>query len=182
MKTTITLVLMMLGLFATSVQAENIHCHTIEDCRKMKAEVEADLVLLLSNMTPELTGILKTGVTSLRRAKEICEDEGMRLPTARELALIAQGLGAEGISETRKDGNRLIRGTDSAGSPDDFYFSNSGYKRPAGDLGNWWFWSLSVHPDDSFNVFILNGFNGDIDTVNRSYDNFINAVRCVQTH
>lgn len=181
MKKTITLGLMMLGLFATSVQAETKHCHTVEDCRKLKVEVEADLAELLKDVTPELTGILKTGVSQYK-AERICADEGMRLPTARELALVAQSLGAQGISETKKDGYYLVKGSDSAGNPDHFYFSYKGYKHPAGDLGSKWFWSSSVHPDFSSNAYLLVGDDGDIGNVYRSYDyHIVSAVRCVRS-
>ena len=170
---------MMLGLFATRVQAETKHCHTIEDCQQQIAERKAAQAKLLKEVTPELTGIL-TGVSQYE-AERICRNEGMRLPTARELALVAQSLGAEGISETRKDGYRLIRGTDSAGNPDNFYFSYKGYQRPAGDLGNKWFWSSSVHPYVSRDAYVLGGNNGDFGYGPRSYVyNFI-AVRCVRS-
>ena len=172
----------MLGLFATSVQAETKHCHTIENCQKLKAEVEADLAELLKNVTPELTGILKTGVDQYE-AEKICLDKGMRLPTARELALDAiarKALPSSAISETKKDGYYLVKGSDSVGSPDHFYFSYKDYKRPAGDLGNKWFWSSSVHPDDSDFAYVLNGIYGDVYYVDRSFD-FNNAVRCVQS-
>jgi len=180
MKKTITLGLMMLGLFATSVQAETKHCHTIEDCQQQIAERKADLAKLLKDVTPELTGILKTGV-SQHEAENICLDKGMRLPTARELALVAQSLGAQGISETKKDGYYLVKGSDSVGNPDRFYFSYKGYKRPAGDLGNKWFWSSSVHPDVSNSAYTLYGVNGVIDFDERSYDVSSNAVRCVRS-
>ena len=126
-----------------------------------------------------LTGILKTSVT-LTEAKKICHDKGMRLPTARELALASQSMGAKGISETKKDGYYLVKGSDSSGKPDPFYFNNKGYRRPAGELGNYWFWSSSGHPDYSGNAYILVGTYGYIDGVYyRHYSS--NAVRCVQS-
>ena len=182
MKKTITLGLMMLGLFATSVQAKEV-CDTIEECQKLKTKVEARLAELLKDVTPELTGILKTGVDQYE-AEKICLDKGMRLPTARELALDAiarKALPSSAISETKKDGYYLVKGSDSVGNPDHFYFSYKDYKRPAGDLGNKWFWSSSVHPYYSDIAYRLYGNYGGIYNVNRSYDNYYNAVRCVQS-
>ena len=179
MKNTITLGLMMLGLFATSLQAKEV-CDTIEECQKLKTKVEARLAELLKDVTPELTGILKTGVSQYE-AERICADEGMRLPTARELALVAQSLGAQGISETKKDGYYLVKGSDSAGNPDHFYFSYEGYKRPAGDLGSRWFWSSSVHADYSDYAYLLDGYNGDFYYDYRSYDYLNVAVHCVRS-
>jgi len=190
MKKTITLGLMLFGLFATSVQAQTKHCHTVEDCQQQIAERKADLAELLKDVTPRLTGILKTEV-SQDEAKSICEEEGkrlgdpgMRLPTARELALDAiarKALPSSAISETKKDGYSLVKGSDSVGNPDHFYFSYKDYKRPAGDLGNKWFWSSSVHPDYSVYAYVINGVNGVIDYVSRSYDYDYGAVRCVQS-
>jgi len=170
---------MMLGLFATRVQAETKHCHTIEDCQQQIAERKAAQAKLLKEVTPELTGIL-TGVSQYE-AERICRNEGMRLPTARELALVAQSLGAEGISETKKNGYYLVKGSDSIGNPDHFYFSNKGYKRPAGELGNKWFWSSSVHPVYSNSAYRLNGNHGYIYDYNRSNYNYNYAVRCVRS-
>lgn len=170
--------LMMLGLFEKNGLAQTKHCHTIEDCQNLKVEIEADQTVLLKNITPELTDIVKTGV-SMYTAEWICADLGMRLPTARELALVSQSMGAQGISETKKDGYRLIKGSDIYGNPDHFYFSHIGYKTPAGDLGNKWFLSSSVHPDNSKNAYGLMGGNGNIDYDSRSSNYHNNAVRCV---
>ena len=183
MKKTITLGLMLFGLFATSVQAQTKHCHTVEDCQQQIAERKADLAELLKDVTPRLTGILKAGV-SQHEAEDICRDKGMRLPTARELALDAiarKALPSSAISETEKDGYSLVKGSDSEGNPDHFYFSNKGYQPPAGDLGNKWFWSSSVLPDYSVYAYVINGVNGVIDYVSRSYDYDYGAVRCVQS-
>lgn len=145
MKKTLILGFMILGLFATSVQAV------------------------------DLTGILKTNVNRYE-AEKICKDNGMRLPTARELAEVSQSFGAEGISETPKEGYYLVNGSDSTGQPDRFYFSYKGYQRPSGDFGSYWFWSSSV--TDSYLAYKLNGFNGDLDYFIPGYD--LHAVRCVR--
>ena len=159
------------GLFTASVQANEV-CD-MEDC----------MAEFLKDVTPDMTDILKTGVDQFE-AEKLCLDKGMRLPTARELALDAiarKALPSSAISETKKDGYYLVKGTDSAGNPDHFYFSPKGYKRPAGDLGNKWFWSSSVHPDDSLDAYVLNGFNGYIYYGDRSDDYYVYAVRCVQS-
>lgn len=161
MKTrTLTLGVMMLGLFATSVQAETKN---------------------LKDVIPELTGILKTGVSQYE-AERICQDEDMRLPTARELALDAikrEVLPLSAISETKKDGYDLVEGSDSAGNPDYFYFSYKGYERPTGKLGGNWVWSSSVHPDDSDDAYRFDNFDGVIDEDYREL-HISNAVRCVE--
>lgn len=181
MKKTLTLGIMVLALFAMSAQAETEHCHTTESCRALIAGAQADLAELLRDARPELTGILETGVTQ-QTAIEVCRERGMRLPTARELAMVAQSLGAEGISERRKDGYRLIKGSDVNGNPDHFYFNYRGYQRPEGDLGRkWFFWSSSVHTHDSSVAYGLYASNGDVYTTYRSYDNKNDAVLCMQS-
>jgi hypothetical protein len=193
MKKIFTFGVMMLGLFATTVQAETKHCHTIEDCRKQIAERNADLAELLKNVTPELTGILKTRVT-WQQAKDVCDNHkdtngnnDYRLPTARELAQVSQSLGAQGIIEVKdvsekdkENGYYLLKGSDSEGNSDHFYFSHKGYERPAGDLGIKWFWSSSVHPHFSNSAYSLYGVWGHVDYVGRSVDSN-SAVRCVRS-
>lgn len=112
-----------------------------------------------------------------------CASQGQHLPSARELAQLAQSLGALGISETAKDGYSQVSAKNADGKADTFYFSYVGYNRTAGDLGNNWFWSSSVNSDVSGYVFVLIGF-GDIYNVQRSkYSSdysFFNAVRCAR--
>lgn len=133
-------------------------------------------------------------------AERACREQGSRLPTARELAVYSQSLGARGIRETahpgvvrtdstvqaeteqmERDGYYTIYVANASSQPAvDFYFNYSGYQRPAGDLANYFFWSSSVLPDYSFSAYGLNGGNGFIDDFNRSYDGDGSAVRCVR--
>jgi hypothetical protein len=98
-------------------------------------------------------------------AEDYCQKRNQRLPTARELANYAQNQGADGISESKKQGYQLVSGSDSVGNPDHFYYSNRGYKRPAGDLGNFRIWSSSaVPPYITDGGYYLNGIDGSIDS------------------
>jgi hypothetical protein len=142
-----------------------------------------------ANAVPNLTDIVKDtdglirGMTQYE-AKNYCRSQGQRLPTIRELALYAQSLGARGISETPEVGYHPVKGFDSSGHPDNFYYSNYGYQRPAGDLAKV-IWSSSVGPYDYDEndgpadfVQTLDSKWGYI-TQQRSYSTF--AVRCVQS-
>ena len=133
-------------------------------------------------------------------AERTCREQGTRLPTARELAVYSQSLGARGIRETAhpgvvtsdttvraeieqmdRDGYYPIYVANSSGQRAvDFYFNYSGYQRPAGDLGNLWFWSSSVHPDYSNVAYVLYGYYGFIDGDDRSSGYVSSAVRCVR--
>jgi hypothetical protein len=126
--------------------------------------------------------------------------KGIYLPLARQLAQYSQTLGARGISETAhpgmvrsaeavkteiaemdKDGFLPIFAKNSAGQPVvDFYFNYSGYQRPAGDLGNYFFWSSSVHPDYFDGAYNLNG-DGFIFFAYRSDCYYGSAVRCARS-
>lgn len=166
--------LAILGFFATNVQAKEV-CNTIKECQNLKTKVNERLAELQKDVTPELTEILETNV-SWFKAKEICQDEGMRLPTPRELALVSQRLGAQGISETQKDGYELIKAKDSEGNLDYFYFNSKGYNRPATVHGHYFIWSSTVH---SIYAYSLDGVYGNI------YNSVLNntlatAVRCVR--
>lgn len=174
--------LMILGQFITSVQAKEAcnPCVTVECHQRQMAHLELSIQEIEKKVTPKLTGILKTGVSQYE-AKRICQDMGMRLPTARELALVSQNLGAQGISETQKDRHYyLVKGSDSAGNPDHFYFSFKGYNPPAGDLGTYTFWTSSVHPTFFHSAYLLDASVGVIESIPRGDDFSSEAVRCVK--
>jgi hypothetical protein len=176
------LVLLALNGAANVAQAAEL-CNTIDACRALQTEVEARLAVLIKNSAPNLTDIAKNADGSVRHmtqydADNYCRSQGQRLPTARELALYAQSLGAQGISETAKDGYDLVKGSDSAGHPDNFYFSNQGYQPPAGDLGKSWFWSSSLHPDHSDWPYSLKASEGKFEYFYLGFD--FAAVRCVR--
>src|SRR5258708_7728480 len=138
MKTKIT---WMLGLVALSLVVE-AHlaagtaragevCETVSSCRILQAKIEARLAVLLKGL-PSLTDIQKDAdghvlLMDHYDANVYCKKRDQRLPRARELALYAQSLGAEGISQTQKVGYNLVDGSDNAG-PDTFYFSRKGYQ------------------------------------------------------
>jgi hypothetical protein len=114
---------------------------------------------------------------SLDGAIRYCANQGMHLPSARELAQLSASMGAAGISETAKDGYYLVSTHNADGKTDNFYFNSTGYKRPAGDLGNHWFWSSSIASGGSDVAYNLFAWSGDVYTVNRYLYNY--AFRCV---
>lgn len=134
-------------------------------------------------------------------AEKYCLNLGSRLPTIRELAEESQKRGAKGILETAypgvsanapavevereqmiNDGYREIFTKNIADeSVVDFYFNFSGYQRPAGDLGRYWYWSSSVHPDgDSLYAYLFVGAIGVIFNYDRLVSNDGSTVRCVR--
>lgn len=134
---------------------------------------------------------MKNGICFMTQAEAIdyCFAQGKHLPTARELALFATSKmkpGTGGLIE-KKEYDELVRdGKDVSGysryvaknpsgkTDDIFYFDYRGYKKEAGDLGKYGFWSSSFSPYSDY--FYLNGYNGVIGIFGR---NRINAVRCV---
>ena len=157
-------------------------CDTVAACRALQAALDARLLMLLDN-APNLTDVASdTDRMNQFDAYWYCQHLGQRLPTARELAIYAQSLGAQGISETAKDGYDLIKGSDTTGYPDHFYFSSKGYHRPAGDTGIRFFWSSSADPILTRVAYGLYSDSGNIGTGNRS-DNLHGAssVRCTQS-
>lgn len=141
----------------------------------------------------------------LYQAKEACREQGSRLPTIRELAAHSQSLGARGIRETAHPGvwpldapvRAEIEQMDREGysaiylprkEAVAFYFNYSGYQRPAGDLGNYWFWSstpFNGHYLYYEGAYVLRGIYGGIDdhsVSSNSYGGFPHcAVRCVRS-
>jgi hypothetical protein len=155
--------------------------------------------------SPGLGDILRHTSGNVRHMKQYdaertCRELGTRLPTARELAVYSQSLGARKIRETThpdvattdstvraeiaqmdRDGYYPIYVANPSGQRAvDFYFNDSGYRRPAGDLGYYWFWSSSVHPDFSNNAYLLSGFGGGFQYYNRSDYDGVAEVRCVR--
>jgi len=100
---------------------------------------------------PNLTGIAKdpNGKVIYMNsvdAVQYCQKLGDRLPTARELALWATQYGAK-ISDTPQDGFAKINGTDAVFYADTFYYQNSAFKAPLGEMGIYTYWSSS--PDNT---------------------------------
>lgn len=158
MKKTFFLMLMIFGYVMGNVQAESV-----------------ELVRPLEKMNFEFMSIFQTDVSQYE-AEKVCLELEMSLPTARELAWISMAFGAEGISETKKEGYELVKGTDRAGNLDLFYFSNKGYD--SSELEAYWIWSSSIHPDYSIGAYGLDGHSGDIYDDNRS-NTYGTAVLCV---
>ena len=168
---------------ASVAQAGEI-CDTIDSCSALDAKLQARLAVHLNNTAPSLSDIARNADGSVRRmtqydAENYCRNQGERLPTVRELALYAQSLGAQGISETAKAGYYVVKELDGAGSPANFYFNSQGYVRPTGELGNLGsFWSSSVYPGVSDVAYGLIAGDGDIGAGRRSA---LDVVRCVQS-
>jgi hypothetical protein len=151
--------------------------------------------LFLSNVvqagqTPQFGDIVKNSDGSIRYmsqylATEYCSSQGMRLPSAREFAQLSQSLGAKGIKEfnefpnesaAKKAGYYPVLAT-RWNEHDGFYFSNQGYNRPTGELGNNRFFSYSHNPYmSSPNSYI---FFGDSGYVWEDSPTVFSAVMCV---
>ena len=201
------------GAQLLSLRAEaQVVCGTLAECRTMESQTQATLGRIQARIR-ELEGSTGSGLGDILRdakgrvrhmnqydAERTCREQGTRLPTARELAVYSQSLGARGIRETAhpgvvtsdttvraeieqmdRDGYYPIYVANSSGQRAvDFYFNYSGYQRPAGDLGNLWFWSSSVHPVYSYGAYFVSGSVGGVGNVNRSSGDDGSAVRCVR--
>ena len=184
---------LIVNLLAVSGYAADV-CKTLPECQQLKIQLSASLAAVDARIqalqpSPQVGDIARNTDGSIRYMNQAdainyCTSQGQHLPSARELAQLAQSLGAAGISETAKDGYYQVSAKNADGKADTFYFSYAGYNRPAGDLGNNWFWSSSVNSDDSYNAFYLYGLNGVVGNFGvvgsdlRDYDG--NAVRCAR--
>lgn len=204
-------------LHSTRAEAQTV-CGTLSECRTRESQTHATLaqtqatlgriqarIRELQDSSPVALGDIlrdsngRVRHTNLRDADGACRDQGGRLPTARELAVYSQSLGAQGIRETAHPGvgsfaskvqaeiaqmNRdgyypnYYVANNSGDKAIDFYFNSSGYQRPAGDLGDYWFWSSSVLTSDFGydydSAYVLNGFSGYFTSVVRSE---VSAIR-----
>lgn len=201
------------GAQLLSLRAEaQVVCGTLVECRTMESQTQATLGRIQARIR-ELEGSTGSGLGDILRdangrvrhmsqydAERTCREQGTRLPTARELAVYSQSLGARGIRETAHPGvvtsdttvRAEIEQMDRAGYYPiyvanssgqiavDFYHDTLGYQRPAGDLRNLWFWSSSVRPVYSGYAYGLSGLNGGLYYYYRSHYDDDNAVRCMQ--
>lgn len=182
--------LMILGLALTATVTAGAsvpQCRTVAECRARIAQDQATLKQLQSGQaaTPAFLDIARNADGSVKSimdqadAIHYCANQGAHLPSARELAQLSMSLGAKGIVDACDRSDKKcysVKATNADGSSDNFNFSYAGYQRPAGELGNNWFWSSSVFSNFSGFAFVLNGYYGDV-VYDVRYVNF--AVRCV---
>ncbi len=147
---------------------------------------------------PELGDILRDANGRIRHmnqtdAKQACRAQRARLPSARELGEYSQSLGACGVLSVSEfenfqdNGNchkrlydriRVDAGEDEPA--DEFYFNFSGYQRPAGELGDFRFWTSSAFHSAIAYGIVLSGSNGGISYARPSFHERAFAVRCVR--
>ncbi len=147
---------------------------------------QSDDLLILKNEDGTIKSITEYHISFY---DDFCIDQGKRLPTARELAIEAVKHGAEMLEVSEFEqyvsnhygvvvGFDLIDVVNPDGKKDQFYYREDNYKRPAGDQGNYWIWSLSketVYFGDTRYVG-MNTKNGSMYVGYR----ITGAIRCVK--
>lgn len=132
----------------------------------------------LTNSLPSFSDIARSSDGSISymtqmEAVTYCNAQGMHLPNAKELAQLATYFGSQGILEVDDigPGKKYESESDAIAAgyykfhPIDenpFYFNDNGYKRPAGDLGQNWFWSSSIGSWYYDYFFALDGSAGHL--------------------
>jgi hypothetical protein len=100
-------------------------------------------------------------------AEKYCQEHGMSLPTAYDLA---RAFNPQGVSKTKKAGFKAIYKEDGS---IDFYYNASIYPGPSKDEDrNWfYFWSSSVDPaiGDGSAAYVFKGRGGSIAGVPRGH-------------
>lgn len=87
-----------------------------------------------------------------QQARQICEEQGGHLPTAREYVAHVRALGtlvletAEVGAGSPPAGYYLVASVNPDGSRDAFYMNHQGYRRPETDRENYLFWTASRPP------------------------------------
>lgn len=179
-------------------------CQTLEECWALAEIVDARIKKLLVSAAPRLDDIARNVDGSVKmmnqnEAIKYCAEKNLTLPTARELVLVSESLslGASGIRRTRypdtiysrddvqaeikamrKDNFLPIYSGDAALPVVGFYFNHRGYE---GSLGDYWFWSSSVHPVYPEYGYYLSGKSGSL-PYGRSFLVSNHAVRCKLPH
>lgn len=166
-------------------------CNTLPECQTIRAQVDKRIrelqgsINTIGDFLRNPDGSVRTKINQIEASRE-CERLGTRLPTVRELAQEGTKLGAAllEVSEYRSGKIPLGYARDDfykieTKEGDTFYYSYRNYKRPSGDLGNYWVWSSSLHPNDGDNAFVFNGYYGSVFSVSRYFSYYYYAVRCV---
>jgi hypothetical protein len=190
------------GLLATSsasaqeCSAERAQISALEiqvrDLQRQLGQLPAVSAPALGDIVSDAIGV--QNMTHIA-ADAYCHGHGSRLPTARELALVAISHGACGILSPSDYASyegtercpkshyyrRTVAVSTQEPAGDDFYFSADGYQRPRGEAGNYyWFWSSSVRAGSSGYAYVLYGYDGAFEHHFRSPFDGFHAVRCVR--
>lgn len=133
-------------------------------------------------------GSVKTKINQFEASAE-CKRRGSRLPTARELVKEAEKYGGKLLEVSDYEDKKIPDGfvkndfhkvtSIENEKTDTFYYSYAHYQRPKGDIGYYWTWSSSLHPDNDYFAHFF--FGGDINTYARYDRSFIGAARCKLT-
>lgn len=136
-----------LSLLGAKAQAAPF-CGTLSECIQLQSELTARQAKLaeqetqitarirkLTEQPSNLGDFVRDSNSKVRSmsyddADAYCKSQGTRLPTVRELAVHAQSLGAQGISETYELNSYSIEMKTIDGKRDVFYFDGDGYKHP----------------------------------------------------
>lgn len=124
-----------------------------------------------------------------QQATDACAALGMRLPTARELALEGVKSGAALLEVSDYDAGNFPTGyakndfysvttKQADGSKDSFYYSTKKYTKPDGDMGDYWTWSSSLHATFYGVAIYFGGDYGDLVMASVYYSDRIGGVRC----
>ena len=143
-------------------------CQSLEDCNRFRYKIAESILALkkspdFGDLIQDFNNVKKKPVFNYNNAVDQCSSQGKRLPTVREWANLSVAFGAKGILEVSEFRQKKAAGenvddfeligsrTMDNSKADWFYFSDKGYKRPIGRLGQkyTWFWTLSNLADNS---------------------------------
>ncbi len=154
-------------------------CYTLKECEQLRQQVDEKIQQIQIESIQSLFGnVVKKDLISEKYCSEnqdrdmclmgryqataYCASQGMRLPSAREYALLAMSMGATGISETILDTHSLISARNDNNKVDSFYYNKAGYLQPEGLIGKNSFWtSLNLDPGIMRFSYIFNGQTGN---------------------
>jgi len=131
-----------------------------------------------ASLTLEAPARTQTGMIARMthpQAEAYCAEQGMRLPTLRELAL---AYNPNGVLRKEPSGVRLEPFyTESRHF--DFFYDPSSYQRGKGDSAFEWYWSSTLYSGNSQHAYFFDAAYGEIRETNRHAKGSC-AVRCIQ--
>ena len=155
-------ILGLIMMSAFSAPAQEPVCRTMRECQDLLKKVDGR-INEIQMQAPKSES--KFPILNLPDAVGYCAKQGQHLPSVRELAVYAMKFGARGIVDSCNSDDKQchhIQAVDVSGSPDSFYYSSAGYRRPQGEHGDSLFWSWSFKADEQWHSFGFDAIYGSI--------------------
>lgn len=140
------------------------------ECRSLQNTLEARISLLAKRMSPKMSDLVKdadgkNAYMTYAEAKAYCAQHGLKLPTARNWAMLAISMAAAGVTEKPRpnDVESVKYSTvEDDGTADLFYYKSNGYVPRAPYDSYFIVWSSSLLHSNVNKAYVFNNGYGQL--------------------